>query len=724
MDISFNEYNENINIIKALIENNDIQIAYNLCKKLLKWKFSDDKYIFQILDYQSKCGAIDNKSTCNYNEDIVKTLTTKLKENESAGIKDNSITITTTTCKRLELFIQTVNSFINCCLDISDYVYQWIVIDDNSSEEDRNIMSSKYPFITFIYKTPEQKGHAKSMNMLLDVIKTPYIFNLEDDWRFFVKDKYLSKCLDILNEDTRYGQCLLNRSYVEELEAVSRIGGGFRRYTLKGDRYYIHEYLIVEAMNNCVKTLSGKTHCIYWPHYSLRVGLTRSDVYKKLGKYDENARHFEQDYAYKYYIKGRYLTTYLDSVYCTHIGRRTYERNTDKVNAYDLNGEKQFGEKPKQNITNNIESNSLANNSLASGGLSNPQVQEPIDIDKIPKINSKIYVLNLKRRPDRLKKFKEMNINEISQFHVFEAVDVMSLKPSHKIQKLFQHNDYKYRRGIVGCALSHVAMWHELITKNLDSMVILEDDAELTNNFIEKLLHVISISPNADIIFLGHHPYSKYSNPDDLNRDNIPITEKWSRERCIRESMGGTTGYYITRNGALNMFKRIGQESIVNGIDWVMFKTADINNIYYCSPFIVFAECFQNTGNTDTYIQRVYDGVGYNSVEQWIKDEVDYLLKHFNTGGLNTETDFYDYKNDSTSPIKVVENLPSKIDLIKNINICKSYDKNTYQNVLKFMPVKYYTVDKYLITIPENRINDKLLNDKTFGEYINRINPV
>src|SRR5687768_17576745 len=64
---------------------------------------------------------------------------------------DSNITITMTTCKRYNLFKDTVHSFINCCQDLH-LAKEWIVIDDNSSGQDRILMKTNFPFIKFIFK--------------------------------------------------------------------------------------------------------------------------------------------------------------------------------------------------------------------------------------------------------------------------------------------------------------------------------------------------------------------------------------------------------------------------------------------------------------------------------------------------------------------------------------------------------------------------------------------
>jgi len=102
------------------------------------------------------------------------------KDIASNNIKKN-ITFVTTTCKRLWFFERTMDAFLNQCTDL--YVIdKWLCIDDNSSQIDRDIMKEKYPFFEFVLKTPEQKGHPQSLNIMLERVNTKYVFLLEDDW--------------------------------------------------------------------------------------------------------------------------------------------------------------------------------------------------------------------------------------------------------------------------------------------------------------------------------------------------------------------------------------------------------------------------------------------------------------------------------------------------------------------------------------------------------------
>ena len=140
-------------------------------------------------------------------------------------------------------------------------------------------MQELYPFFTFILKDKNDKGHPRSMNIIKNSVKTPYLFHLEDDWKFFVKKNYIRDCLDVLSVDDKIGHCLINKNYTETSEDISVKGGIFKQ-TNFGTRYYIHEYVKndkekLEWYNKYGNCLSSN----YWPHFSLRPSLFKTSVF-------------------------------------------------------------------------------------------------------------------------------------------------------------------------------------------------------------------------------------------------------------------------------------------------------------------------------------------------------------------------------------------------------------------------------------------------------------
>ncbi len=273
-----------------------------------------------------------------YPASIVQRLARQERPREAAP----GVTLTITSCKRLDLFETTVNSLLNCWRDI-ERIARFVCIDDNSSASDRARMQELYPFFEFIFKSEADKGHARSMNRLLDEVATPYWVHLEDDFHFFVATDYVTRALAILDVEPEVGQVLFNRNYAETLEDRQIVGGVLRRHPDSGLRYLVHEYVPDPVARDAFFTRfpAGRRSNCWWPHFSFRPSLLRSAAIKAVGRFDEQAGHFEQEFADRYVAAG-WKSAFFDAVGCLHIGRLTTERDAGKPNAYELNQVRQF----------------------------------------------------------------------------------------------------------------------------------------------------------------------------------------------------------------------------------------------------------------------------------------------------------------------------------------------------------------------------------------------
>lgn len=300
----------------------------------------------------------------SYNDKVVKQI---VKHVQNVPIENKKITLSITTCKRLNLFKRTMNSFINCCSDIL-LIDEYICVDDNSSEEDREEMRNLYPFFTWIMKTPEQKGHMQSMNIIIENVKTDYLIHMEDDWLFLVKDNYISLGLEILNQQTiksltdipknreiekkKFGQVVFNKNYTELPE--HEVDGGFLCETSENNiKYLIHEHYDSNTENELYEkeVKKYKRSAMYWPHFSLHPSIIKTEVFKKVGNFETNNQFFEREFANKYYNIGNYITCFFNRVSCRHIGKLLSQRkDTDIKNAYELNGVNQFNEIKKTHV--------------------------------------------------------------------------------------------------------------------------------------------------------------------------------------------------------------------------------------------------------------------------------------------------------------------------------------------------------------------------------------
>jgi GR25 family glycosyltransferase involved in LPS biosynthesis len=507
-----------------------------------------------------------------FNKPVIKNIQKSISTYRSANITAREkILITFTTCKRLDLFKETLHSILNHWLDI-DLVTHWFCVDDNSSKEDRHYMKATYPWMEYYMKTPDEKGHRTSMNIIwakLHILKPTYWIHMEDDFLFYHPMDYVKQSIALLaNNKENIKQLVFNRNYAETVE----------HYNSKGHlptgvpNVVLHDHRPHESITHYMNS-----H--YWPHYSFRPAITLTKAVLLLGNFDSVNQFFERDYADKWHEAG-YKTAFFDRITHRHIGRLTSEINNGKVkNAYELNNEAQF------------------------------QAQ-----------NSPLKVMNLERRPDRKlaisKLFKDAHIKN---FVFFAAVDGKNLLPTNELKKLFQGNDFGSRKGVIGCALSHLQLWRELVAdpKN-EYYVIFEDDITLSK-FKERFAQ---IKPEKhEVLFLGYHMYAKkreevkhiYESADELIK-----TEPLNKNLYI----GGTFAYTVNKIGAQKLLAYIEKNGIKHGIDYLM-KIVDDLKIEETQPLFVASEWYEDKANpVDTDIQTNYESLDFT---QTVEDQFEFV---------------------------------------------------------------------------------------------------
>ena len=256
------------------------------------------------------------------------------------------VILTFTTCKRFDLFQQTVNSILNMWTDINIIDY-WFCVDDNSSEEDRANMRTVYPWIDYHMKGPAEKGHRPSMKIIwdkLNELRPEYWIHMEDDFLFHTPGSYVYKPMQMMIDSRNSGynvrQILYNRNYAETI----------RDYNIQGHkilRRMAHEVALHQYK---VGGNFDYGNCHYWPHYSFRPSLIDVAAILTIGNYDTPNQFFEMDYANRWMQMG-FLSGFYNHITNRHIGRLTSERNDrTQPNAYELNDESQFVAPPDTTV--------------------------------------------------------------------------------------------------------------------------------------------------------------------------------------------------------------------------------------------------------------------------------------------------------------------------------------------------------------------------------------
>ena len=506
--------------------------------------------------------------------------------------KQISIFISFTTCKRLDLFKETIFSMLNHWNDI-DKIDYWFCVDDNSSNEDRLAMKTLFPWIKFYMKTKEEKGHRGSMNIIykkLIELNPTYWIHMEDDFLFHKKHNYIDNSITLLNSkycrDNNVKQILFNRNYGEIIA----------NYNIKG-------HISNSTNNNIVfhKHCNGNfnyVNCHYWPHYSFRPSLIDVKTILGLGNFDSDNTFFELDYAKKWETSG-YTSAFFNRITCRHIGRLTSDRNTKVVkNAYDLNNEEQFYEKT------NIKS------------------------------KNRIKIVNLERREDRkeetIRKLLEAGI-KTEDYDFIKAVDGKLLEPSSRLKHLFRNNDFGSRRGVIGCALSHYNLWNQLLNdSDNEYYIIMEDDFTLCKNFKQQfeMLETNNEFSKRDVLFLGYHMFEK-NRQTHFQVYNIESNSVDVEPLDCKLYIGGYFAYSINKNGAKILIDYIEKNGINHGIDYLNKIMHNLQS-YECRPQIVFSEWNENGKQIDSDIQNIYDSIDFTK----IIDITNINTSHYHRGRL------------------------------------------------------------------------------------------
>ena len=135
---------------------------------------------------------------------------------------------------------QTINSFLNCCLDVSR-VGRFLVLDTGLSAPDRAKLLQRYGFLEFAHSALKDKPAAQ-LAQLHAQIDGRFWLHLGDGWRFFAPENYITRLTAVLDAEPQVFQVGINFTDAAKLTGTSATEQTIRR-TPDGGRY-----LLTEAM--------------------------------------------------------------------------------------------------------------------------------------------------------------------------------------------------------------------------------------------------------------------------------------------------------------------------------------------------------------------------------------------------------------------------------------------------------------------------------------------
>ncbi len=123
----------------------------------------------------------------------------------------------------------TMNSFLNCCTDVAS-VGRFLVFDHGQTPGDRTILRERYGFLEFV--------ECAEGGELREHIRGRYWLDMDQGWRFFAPDNYITRLTAILDAEPEVFQVGINLADATSLTGVSAPETTVRR-TPDGGRYVL-----------------------------------------------------------------------------------------------------------------------------------------------------------------------------------------------------------------------------------------------------------------------------------------------------------------------------------------------------------------------------------------------------------------------------------------------------------------------------------------------------
>ncbi|MGB7144746.1 MAG: glycosyl transferase, partial [Mycobacterium sp.] len=195
--------------------------AFNLCRRLLGRPDIPDDDRNRIAANRDVSVPAMLEATSLYPDTLMRNLID--------GPGDADVTVSMIAGPNWPVTAATINSFLHCCTDVAK-AGRFLVFDHGQTPGDRTILRQRYAFLEFV----ECADGAE----LREHIRGRYWLDLDQGWRFFAPDNYITRLTAILNAEPEVFQVGINLADATSLSGVSAPEATVRR-TPDGGRYVL-----------------------------------------------------------------------------------------------------------------------------------------------------------------------------------------------------------------------------------------------------------------------------------------------------------------------------------------------------------------------------------------------------------------------------------------------------------------------------------------------------
>ena len=187
---------------------------------------------------------------------------------------------------------------------------------------------------------------------------------------------------------------------------------------------------------------------------------------------------------------------------------------------------------------------------------------EELDIQEM-----KIYVINMKISTDRKNHITKILNNNNLNYEFIEAINGKELD-SNYVDSITKEKLRDLTRGEIGCFLSHKKTYNKFLDSGEDYCLILEDDIELCENFINEINKCLSQINNFDIFYCYYSYPNKFYNligkdvkdyfPEKWDK-NLPLLldKDYSKDCVLASAKSGTYGMIISKRAARQLLNNM-----------------------------------------------------------------------------------------------------------------------------------------------------------------------
>lgn len=208
------------------------------------------------------------------------------------------------------------------------------------------------------------------------------------------------------------------------------------------------------------------------------------------------------------------------------------------------------------------------------------------------------------------------------EFTFFDALDLRSdASAYYSPENPDNVNARNLTNGEVGCAVSHLEIYKDIIENEYSSALVLEDDAIFDEKLFEFVEQVTHDKFYYDVVLLG---YSKMSFKDQRRvymSEPIKVVKRYAGVavgKVYKNSTTGTVGYLVSLAGAKKLVNA-NPTIITMSDDWYHHSKKSDLDVYHVHPNLVFEDFENFVSSLESERKKVSHGTVLFRIKHYLK---------------------------------------------------------------------------------------------------------